>query len=150
MSRTASKHQLEDLRTISLFESCSDKELTELTRLYDEVNIEAGQVIVRQGAFGQEAFMLLSGAVTVIINGEQVAMLSEGTYFGELAPLDHSPRSATVTAVTDARLFVFGAREFATLLSDHPSVSRKLLADMAHRVRSANTAGTVQSGSTAA
>jgi CRP-like cAMP-binding protein len=138
MSRTASKQQLEDLRSISLFESLSDKELSTIARLYDEVEIAAGQVIVRQGAFGQEAFALASGSVTVTVNGEQVATLAPGSYFGELSPLDHSPRSATVTAVTDARLFVFGPREFATLLSDHPGVSRKMLADMAHRVREVN------------
>ncbi len=137
MNRAMSKEALEELRSIPLFSGCSDKELGEIKKLADEVGIKAGEVIVRQGAFGQDAFVILSGAVTVSVGGNQVAELTAGSHFGELAPLDHLPRSATVTAQTDARVLVFGAREFSSLLSTHPTVSRKMMTDLAHRAREA-------------
>jgi CRP/FNR family transcriptional regulator, cyclic AMP receptor protein len=135
MSRIASKHQLEDLRAVPLFAASSDKELASIARLGDQVSIPAGQIVVRQGAFGQEFYVLLSGTATVEISGEPVAELQAGSYFGEFAPIDHSPRSATVTAHTDSTLMVFGPREFSSLLSEHPSINRRLLADFTRRLR---------------
>jgi CRP/FNR family transcriptional regulator, cyclic AMP receptor protein len=135
MSQSASKQLLEDLRSIPLFASCTDKELAQIKRLADEVDIAAGTMIVRQGAFGSEAYVLISGSVAVSVNGNGVAKLTDGAYFGELAPLDHLPRSATVTALSDVRALVFSAREFSTLLADHAGVNRKLLAEYAHRLR---------------
>jgi CRP/FNR family transcriptional regulator, cyclic AMP receptor protein len=137
MSRAISKEALEELRAVPLFEGCSDKELTEIKKLADEVDIKAGEVIVRQGAFGTDAFVLLNGSVTVSVHGSEVATLQTGAHFGELAPLDHMPRSATVTALSDSRVLVFGGREFSSLLGAHPAVSRKMMADLAHRAREA-------------
>jgi CRP/FNR family transcriptional regulator, cyclic AMP receptor protein len=135
MSQSASKQLLEDLRAVPLFSACTDKELSQIKRLADEVIIPAETVIVRQGAFGQEAYVLLSGSVSVTVSGSEVATLTDGAYFGELAPLDHLPRSATVTATTEVRTLVFNSREFSTLLTEHAAVNRKLLADYAHRLR---------------
>lgn len=137
MNRAMSKEALEELRSIPLFVGCNDKELAEIKKLADEIDIKAGEVIFRQGAFGQDAFVLLSGAVTVSVGGNEVAHLTVGSHFGELAPLDHLPRSATVTAQSDARLLVFGAREFSSLLGAHPTVSRKMMSDLAHLAREA-------------
>ena len=137
MNRAMSKEALEELRSIPLFVGCNDKELAEIKKLADEIDIKAGEVIFRQGAFGQDAFVLLSGAVTVSVGGNEVAHLTTGSHFGELAPLDHLPRSATVTAQSDARLLVFGAREFSSLLGAHPTVSRKMMSDLAHLAREA-------------
>jgi CRP/FNR family transcriptional regulator, cyclic AMP receptor protein len=135
MSHSASKQLLEDLHTVHLFSSCTDKELAQIKRLADEIDVPANTMIVRQGAFGQEAYVLLSGTVTVSVNGTKVAELTDGSYFGELSPLDHHPRSATVTSSSDARLLVFNAREFSTMLAQNPGVNRKLLADLALRLR---------------
>jgi CRP-like cAMP-binding protein len=67
--------------------------------------------------------------------GERVATLGPGDYFGELALLDHGPRSATVIAETDMRLFVLGQREFAGLVETVPGLAAKLLPGLAHRLR---------------
>jgi CRP/FNR family transcriptional regulator, cyclic AMP receptor protein len=63
--------------------------------------------------------------------------MGPGEVFGELALLDQAPRSATVTADSEMRLLVLNAREFATLLDDHPSVRRNVLAAVASRLREA-------------
>jgi CRP/FNR family transcriptional regulator, cyclic AMP receptor protein len=68
----------------------------------------------------------------------RVATLGPGQYFGELALLDRRPRSATVVSETDMRLLVLAQREFSGVLEAIPSLSRKLLAAMAARLREAD------------
>ena len=67
--------------------------------------------------------------------GKQVATLKAGQHFGELALLDRRPRNATVTSTSEMDVMVLGQRQFNGLLDAIPSLSRKLLAAMAGRVR---------------
>ncbi len=66
-----------------------------------------------------------------------MARLGPGDYFGELSLLDPGPRAASVTVTSDADLAVLGVRMFRVLLRDVPTISAKLLADMAARLRDA-------------
>jgi CRP-like cAMP-binding protein len=68
-------------------------------------------------------------------NGRKVAMLGPGDAFGELALLDHGPRTATVTAATPLKVLVIGAREFAGILDEVPPIAHKLLKSLAGRIR---------------
>jgi len=61
-----------------------------------------------------------------------------GDFFGELALLDGAPRNATVTATEPTDLLVLGQREFAAVLDSSPGVARKLLTQMAARLRQAD------------
>jgi len=74
--------------------------------------------------------------------GRRIAMLGPGQYFGEMALLDRGPRTATIVADTDMSLLVLGQREFAGLLDQIPSLSYKLLATMAARLREADAKAT--------
>ena len=82
--------------------------------------------------------MVHEGSLKVEIDGNLVTTLSAGSHFGEFAPIDKRPRSATVTAVTDATLLVLGPGQFSTALAHIPGFSMKLLAAMAERLREAN------------
>jgi CRP/FNR family transcriptional regulator, cyclic AMP receptor protein len=128
------------LRSVNLFAACSDKELAKITRRADQVTVVAGTELFAQGSFGAETYVILSGAVKVEVNGVQVAELTEGSLVGEFATLDHHPRSATVTATTNTTLLVFGVNAFNQMLAEVPSVNRRLLADLALRLRNQNTA----------
>ena len=68
--------------------------------------------------------------------------LGPGQYFGELALIDRRPRSATVVSDTDMDLLVLGQREFNSVLSTMPELSRKLLIAMAARLRDADAKAT--------
>jgi CRP-like cAMP-binding protein len=71
-------------------------------------------------------------------NGNKVAALGPGGYFGELSLLDRKPRSATVVSDTEMDVLVLSQRQFNSVLQSVPTISRKMLSAMANRVREAD------------
>ncbi|MGH9186198.1 MAG: cyclic nucleotide-binding domain-containing protein [Acidimicrobiales bacterium] len=126
---------LDHLATVPLFRACSKKELQRIARASDEINVEAGRLLTEQGTAGRECFVIVEGTATVRRNGRKVATLGPGDYVGELALLDHGPRTATVVADTPMKVLVLGPREFTGVLDEVPGLHRKLLAGLAGRVR---------------
>jgi CRP/FNR family cyclic AMP-dependent transcriptional regulator len=135
MARSA----IDSLSSVSLFSACSKKELQAVARASDEVDLAAGRTLCEQGSIGREAFVILDGKAEVKRNGRKVATLGPGTTFGELALLDHGPRTATVTAATDLKVLVIGAREFAAILDEVPPIAHKLLKSLAGTIRELDT-----------
>jgi CRP/FNR family transcriptional regulator, cyclic AMP receptor protein len=126
---------LDHLSAVPLFSACSKKELQAVAKASDEINLPAGRVLCEQGTIGREAFVIVDGEAEVKRNNRKVATLGPGAYVGELALLDHGPRTATVVAATDVTVLVLGAREFSGLLDEVPSISHKLMKALAHRIR---------------
>ena len=94
-----------------------------------------GTVIIDQGQLGREAFVILEGKVTVKRRDRKVAELGPGDVVGELALLDHGPRTASAVCEGDCTLFVLDQRHFRGVIEDHPSISMKLLTALAARIR---------------
>ena len=67
--------------------------------------------------------------------GRKIASLGPGDYFGELALLDHQPRTATVTADTPMKVWVLDSRHFEGILDEIPGLARRLLTHLAGQVR---------------
>jgi CRP/FNR family transcriptional regulator, cyclic AMP receptor protein len=130
----------EYLATVPLFSALSPAELTEVAQATDEVDATAGQTLVDEGRVGREFFLILSGESVVERDGQEVARLGPGQWFGELSLLDHQPRSASVRAVTDMKLLVLGEAVFAGVLENVPTLAAKLLRNLAHRLRDADAA----------
>ena len=129
---------LERLGEVSLFRALSQKDLQVLGRSADVVDVEAGKVLVREGEPGREFFVILSGEVSVVVDGREVAVLSEGQWFGELAIIDPAPRDATVTTLSPSQLLVIESRRFLPLLEEVPVLSHKLMVGLARRLREAD------------
>jgi len=129
------KSYLESLRRVSLFSSCSNKDLEKIAKAGDEVTMEAGSLVVDQGQTGREAFVILKGSATVRRNGKKVATLGPGSVVGELSLLDHGPRTASVVADTDCVMLVISQRQFLGVLDSIPALSHKMLATLAGRIR---------------
>ena len=129
------KSYLESLGKVSLFSSCSNKDLEKIAKAGDEVTISAGTVVVDQGQTGREAFVLLKGSATVRRNGKKVSTLGPGAVIGELSLLDHGPRTATVSADTDCTMLVISQRQFLGVIDAIPALAHKLLATLAGRIR---------------
>jgi CRP-like cAMP-binding protein len=127
--------KLQHLAGVALFEGCSKKELEKVASAGDEILMTAGSVIVDQGQTGREAFVVLSGTVQVTRSKRKVADLGPGAVVGELSLLDHGPRTATVTCVTDCELLVIDQRNFRAVLQEVPTMAVKLLATIAGRIR---------------
>jgi CRP-like cAMP-binding protein len=131
----ARQSHLDHLASVPLFSACSKKELQAVARASDEVDLPAGKVLCEQGTIGREAFIIVAGTAEVRRNGKKVAEFGPGACIGELALLDHGPRTATVQAATDLTVLVIGAREFAAIIDDVPPIAHKLLRALAEKVR---------------
>jgi CRP-like cAMP-binding protein len=131
----ARKSHLDHLVAVPLFSACSQKELQAVARASDEVTLPAGKTLCEQGAIGREAFVIIKGTAEVRRNKRKVATLGPGACVGELALLDHKPRTASVIAATDLTVLVIGAREFAGIVDRVPSISHKLMRSLASKVR---------------
>ena len=129
------KKQLDSLSNVALFSACNTKELQKVAKASDEIRMTAGTLIVDQGQTGREAFVIVDGQVTVKRGGRKIATLGAGDVVGELSLLDHGPRTATVVCETDCTLLVIDQRRFLNVLDDVPSISHKLMAALATRIR---------------
>lgn len=119
--------KIELIRGVPLFARCAKRQLAEVAKLADEIDMPAGAELVRQGEFGREFFVIVRGEAEVRRHGRRINGLGPGEFFGEIALLTRAPRTATVRAVTDMDLLVLTAPSFRALLDDQPSIAGKVL-----------------------
>jgi len=127
----------EALGSVHLFERCSKRDRRTIARHLEVVTVAAGTTVVVEGESGETFYLVLSGELTVEQNGKATATLAPDDHFGELALLHSAPRSATVTATTDAELGVLSVRMFRVLIRELPHVAEALLASLADQLRQA-------------
>ena len=138
MSKNA---KIEMLRRIPAFAGFRDRQLADLAKLVDEVVFEPGIVLIREGRPGSQAFLLVEGEVEVTLAGKRLAMLGRGQFVGEMALLDQSPCSATVTTTSPVKALAMDPGSFATML-DNASVARRVARTLADRLRTQEQAPT--------
>jgi CRP/FNR family transcriptional regulator, cyclic AMP receptor protein len=126
--------KVEALRRTPLFADLSKKEITLLARLSDDLEVDAGKVLCKEGQIGREFFVIVDGEVDVTRKGRPVKRSGGDDFFGEIALLEDIPRTATVTARTPLRLFVLTSRDFRHLVNASPSVERKIMRSLARRL----------------
>ena len=128
------------LETIPLFRDLSRKQLEQIARLADEIQVPAGTRLATAGERGYELFVIIEGRATVSTKRGRSLRLGRGNFFGEMSLLDGGPRSATVDADSDMRLLVVGQREFSQLLTAAPPLALKIMSSLSNRVRDAEAA----------
>jgi CRP/FNR family cyclic AMP-dependent transcriptional regulator len=126
--------KVEALRSASLFAGLSRKELTELAKVTEDVDLDTGKVLCKEGQTGQEFFVIMQGEVEITRRGKKLATRGSGEFFGEIALIEDVPRTATVTARTPVRFFVLTRRNFLRLLDEQPRVERKVMRALARRL----------------
>ena len=126
--------KVQALKGVPLFEDLSRKELVQLERVCEDLEVEQGRVLCKEGEVGHEFFVLVNGKVQVSRKGRRVATMGGGDFVGEIALVTKLPRTATVTAETPVRLFVLTSREFHAVLDRNPKVERKVLRTLARRL----------------
>jgi CRP-like cAMP-binding protein len=92
------------LKSIPLFQTVSDDELAQIAPFADEVQVDAGSRLVREGDFSYEFFAIEEGEAEVTREGDHVADLGPGDFFGEIGLLEKDLRTASVAAKTEMRL----------------------------------------------
>ena len=99
-----------------------------------------GEIIFHEGDPATELYVIKSGRVDVSTGNRLLATLEENGIFGEMALIDKTPRSATVTAATDVELVPVNEKQFLFLVSQTPFFALKVMRVLAGRLRVANKA----------
>jgi len=134
--------RLLSLQQVSLFSRMSLERLHAIERITQESEYVRGEVIMREGELGDELFCLVEGEVEVLRGAGtpdemHLNRLGPGAYFGEMAVLDGSPRSATIVAASPVRVLVLAGERLRELAQEMPELAFDLLRVLADRVRSA-------------
>ena len=131
------------LRQAPLFSALDDEAASALRTSMTESRLRRGDVLFREGDSGDKLYIVLEGKVKLgrtSADGREnlLAILGPGQMFGELSLFDPGPRSATVTAVTDASFASLSHEDLLRWLEGRPVVARGLLTQLAGRLRKAN------------
>jgi CRP-like cAMP-binding protein len=125
----------ERLGKVAFFEGFTPRELARVAELVEEVDAAEGAELIDQGRPGLECYVIVEGQAGVYVGGEQKATLGAGEMVGEMALIDHRPRSATVKALTPMRLLALDAKRFRTLLDEMPQASQRVMSLLSERLR---------------
>jgi CRP/FNR family cyclic AMP-dependent transcriptional regulator len=108
--------------------------------MFKERHVRAGETITKEGAGGAAFYVIESGDATVTLGGRELARLTAGDYFGEVALIDDGARTATITATTDLVCHGLTYWEFRPLVQQNATIAWNLLRTLARRLRTAQEA----------
>jgi len=114
----------------SLFRGCSTDDVAWLARVSDMLDVGAGSTLAIEGRKVREFIVIVEG----VASGDGV-LYGPGSCIGGVELLDGSPYGPTIETLSDARILVFGPREFRGLLTRVPSIAKTLLRDLSGRLR---------------
>ena len=123
------------LKKVPLFAGLDGRELEQIAGTMRERRVSAGDVVLEQGAGGAGFFVVAEGEADVTVDGNPVRTIGPGDYFGEIALLTGSDRTATVTARTDMRCYGMTPWDFKPLVESNSAIAWKLLTAMAQKLR---------------
>ena len=126
--------EIEELANVPLFASLTNDQLGELAKWFHVQNASEGVRLVGEGAPGYTFFIFLDGTAEVTREGEALATLGPGEFFGEIAILAEGRRTATVTSTSPARLLVLFGTEFRQLEAAHPDIASTITEAMRARL----------------
>jgi CRP/FNR family cyclic AMP-dependent transcriptional regulator len=127
--------RVEMLARVPLFVGSSKRQLSGILEWTKEYRYKPGATIVREGANGQELFVILEGKASLSRKGKTITRLLPGDFFGEMAVIDGRPRSATVVADEDVDCLVLKKADFRAMVEGDPSIAWHLLKTFAARLR---------------
>jgi CRP-like cAMP-binding protein len=135
------------LRSVPLFSSLSKRELLTLNSIAHLRTYQKDEFVFRKGQPGAAMFILKSGEISIVDHDPDssenvIATLDENSFFGELALLDDSPRSASAKATEDSEVYAFFRTDLERLLSSSPQIGvhlyRALAMIIGTRLKSTN------------
>jgi CRP/FNR family transcriptional regulator, cyclic AMP receptor protein len=118
----------DELKRVPLFSGLSQRQLKQLAKDVNERQVKPGVELVKQGAMsGVDCFIIAEGEAAVKVDGNEVARLGPGDYFGELALVTERVRSASVVALTEMRCLTIQFWNFRKFAKNNPDITWKLL-----------------------
>jgi len=118
-----------------LFKGLEPDELERIADRTVETDYRAGGVIVREGEIGTRFFVIVSGSVGVVRDGQTVSKLGPGEFFGELSVLDRRPRNAQVVATGPTSCLALASWDLEAVITEQPTVALAMLRVLAARLR---------------
>lgn len=139
-------NRIKFLKTVPFFNELSQWQLRKVAEVVFERNYEQNELIFEEGQPGAAFFLIIEGKVSVEIYREKytanLAVLEKGAFFGEMALLDESPRSASARAVEPTRTLALYRNDLNRLIHSSPETAchifRALARIIGDRLRSTN------------
>ena len=126
---------VDTLKKVPLFAGLDDRELQQIASSMRERRFKAGDTVTQEGAGGVGFFVVQEGEADVQVGGESKGSVGPGDYFGEIALINESPRTATLTARTDMVCYGMTPWDFRPLVESNSTIAWKLLTAMAEKLR---------------
>ena len=123
-----------------LFAGVDAEGLGRIADRISELDVPADRVIARQGEIGTGFFVIASGSVRVVRDGEMLAEVGPGGFFGELSVLDGLPRVAQVVSTEPTTCLALASWDFEAVVREQPSVALAILRELAGRLRESSEA----------
>ena len=123
------------LKNVPLFASLDRRELEEIAATMRERKFSTGDTVTEEGTGGAGFFVIESGEADVSVEGQPRGTIRAGDYFGEIALLTGSDRTATITAKTDMVCWGMTPWDFRPLVESNSTIAWKLLTAMAEKMR---------------
>jgi CRP-like cAMP-binding protein len=123
------------LKRVPLFSGLDKKELDQIASSMTERRFSSGDTVTQEGAGGAGFFVVEEGQAEVTVEGQRRGTIGPGDYFGEIALLTGSDRTATITATSDMRCYGMTPWDFRPLVESNSAIAWKLLTAMAEKLR---------------
>jgi CRP-like cAMP-binding protein len=125
------------LKRVPIFEGLDNRELQRIAASMKPRTFRAGDTVTTEGQGGVGFFVIEDGEAKVTVGGDERRRLGPGDYFGEVALLNETARTATITAETDLHCYGLTSWEFRPLVETHSTIAWKLLQAMSKTYQSA-------------
>jgi CRP/FNR family transcriptional regulator, cyclic AMP receptor protein len=122
------------LRDVPMFRHLSKSELERVAGWLQAYSVPAGDLLVREGASAQEFFLIEDGEAAVLQDGERIAVLGPGDFFGEIGLVETNRRTATIIAATPMDVIVMYRPEFEQMEKELPTVADQIRATIKARL----------------
>lgn len=128
------------LKRVSLFSGMTLEQLRVLTSHLEEQHFLPGEVILYEGDFSQELYILVSGQVRISKDyrgphERTLSVMTQGDFFGEMAIFESAPRSATVVTEEEAELLVLSPEKFKQTIYQKPDMAFEIFRELSARLR---------------
>ncbi len=124
------------LGSVDIFKETQKETLAQVADIVEEVSLDKGSVIFEEGDHGDYMCIIARGSVRIHKGVEEICVLKDREFFGELAVLDPEPRMATATTASETVLFKIHQSALLELMSADGQVTRGILKELSKRLRS--------------
>lgn len=115
------------LASTALFDGLPEDDLGAVAKLAKKRTVDKGETLIDQGRYGQSFYVIAEGSAAIYAGEEYVTSVGPATAVGEMALVEHRPRSASVVAESELVVAEFGIPEFNKLMDRYPTTRLRVM-----------------------